>query len=42
MKITGHKTLSVYQRYRTVAETDNAQNKERRIIPIAEAKETSR
>jgi integrase len=53
MKITGHKTLSIYQRYRIVSESDIrdalektqaaiAQNKERRVVPIAEAKKASR
>jgi integrase len=53
MMISGHKTASVYRRYRIAPEQDIrealerteaaiAQSKERRVIPIAEAKEASR
>lgn len=53
MMISGHKTASIYRRYRITPEQDIrealerteaaiSQNKERRVIPIAEAKEASR
>ena len=53
MKITGHKTVSVYQRYRIVSQRDiqealertnaaNARKKERRVVPIGKVKEGSR
>lgn len=53
MMISGHKTASIYRRYRITPERDirealertqaaNAQNQERRVVPISEAKEASR
>ena len=53
MMISGHKTASIYRRYRITPEQDIrealerteaaiSQNKERRVVPIAEAKKTSR
>jgi len=53
MMISGHKTASIYWRYRIVPENDIrealertqaaiGQNKERRVVPIGEAKEASR
>ena len=51
--ISGHKTASVYRRYRITPEQDIrealerteaaiSQNKARRVIPLAEGKEASR
>jgi hypothetical protein len=53
MMISGHKTASIYRRYRITPEQDIrealerteaaiAQSTERRIVPIAEAKEARR
>jgi hypothetical protein len=53
MMISGHKTASIYRRYRITPEQDirealertqaaMAQNKERRVVTISEAKEASR
>ena len=53
MLVSGHKTLSVYQRYRITPEKDirealartqagNAQSRERRVVSIAKAKESGK